>query len=398
MVDVQEYIRQLLTALRHVHSHNIIHRDIKPNNFLYDIETKKGGLVDFGLAQYAPTPKEKTKNSSDMAAVGPKLRRNSTHVTSSNQLSLRPLSKRRCLSEIQNNVNIKAGLAAASFSSEKPLKKGIKGKSHSFSSNDDIMAKKRHKFSGRFMTTSPKVFSSDKISLSERHSPFSSLKIGDIFPSIRKYESSGKWKGGSSSSRTKDKCSCFDKLKVCRKCLARPHPSAPRAGTSGFRPPEVLLKHKEQTTAVDIWASGIILISILSGRCPFFPAIHDLESLAILMSVFGTKKIEDMAKSCGKHVNYSEHFEPVDLKGIVLKLRRASQTCDSKSSSPRRSPRHHWCTDNALPTHAPFLAEEIPDACFDLLFKLLDVNPFTRISADDALKHDFFNLQFSVLH
>lgn len=59
-------------------------------------------------------------------------------------------------------------------------------------------------------------------------------------------------------------------------------------------------------TAVDIWASGIILISILSGRCPFFPAIHDLESLVILMSVFGTKKIEDMAKSCGKE---TKHFK-----------------------------------------------------------------------------------------
>lgn len=184
-----------------------------------DVKFSRGGLVDFGLAQYAPVPK-KTSSSNDMTAAT-KQRRNSTHVTSSNQLSLRPLSKRRCLSEIQNNVNIKAGLAASASSSGKPLKKGIKGiKSHSFSSNDDIMAKKRKKFSGRFMTTSPKVFASDKISLSERHSPFSSLKIGDIFPSIRKYEASSKWKGGSSS-RSKDKCSCFDKLKVCRKCLAR---------------------------------------------------------------------------------------------------------------------------------------------------------------------------------
>jgi len=245
------------------------------------------------------------------------------------------------------------------------------------------------------MGPSPKVFSSDRISISERHSPFSSLKIGDIFPSIRKYEASSKWKD---SHRTKDKCSCYDKLKVCRKCLARPHPSAPRAGTSGFRPPEVLIKHKEQTTAVDIWACGIIFISILSGKCPFFPPIHDLESLAILMSVFGTKKIENMAKSCGKHVNYSEHLEPVDLKDVVVQLRRSSQACDLKLS-PRRSPRHHWGSDNtALPTHAPFLAEEIPDAAFDLLLKLLDVNPFTRVTAADALKHDFFTLNFAMVH
>lgn len=49
--DVREYIKNLLTALAHMHSHKIIHRDIKPNNFLYCAKTKKCALVDFGLAQ-----------------------------------------------------------------------------------------------------------------------------------------------------------------------------------------------------------------------------------------------------------------------------------------------------------------------------------------------------------
>jgi cell division control protein 7 len=32
----------------------IYHRDIKPGNFLYNPETKKGMIIDFGLAEIDP--------------------------------------------------------------------------------------------------------------------------------------------------------------------------------------------------------------------------------------------------------------------------------------------------------------------------------------------------------
>lgn len=51
MEGIRCYLRALLRGLAHVHSKKIIHRDVKPSNFLYDPVRKTGILVDFGLAE-----------------------------------------------------------------------------------------------------------------------------------------------------------------------------------------------------------------------------------------------------------------------------------------------------------------------------------------------------------
>ncbi|KAG5520182.1 hypothetical protein PMAC_001259 [Pneumocystis sp. 'macacae'] len=50
--DVSIYIKELFRALNSVHELSIIHRDIKPANFCWNPFSKKGSLVDFGLAQW----------------------------------------------------------------------------------------------------------------------------------------------------------------------------------------------------------------------------------------------------------------------------------------------------------------------------------------------------------
>lgn len=66
--QVREYMKALLESLQHIHAESILHRvstplhcpsaalssevqDIKPSNFLYDIEKKDFMLVDFGLCE-----------------------------------------------------------------------------------------------------------------------------------------------------------------------------------------------------------------------------------------------------------------------------------------------------------------------------------------------------------
>ena len=53
----------LLRALAYVHSHGIIHRDVKPANFLFDRRRRQFALVDFGLAQRTDEPPPEKKMS-----------------------------------------------------------------------------------------------------------------------------------------------------------------------------------------------------------------------------------------------------------------------------------------------------------------------------------------------
>ena len=41
-----------------------------------------------------------------------------------------------------------------------------------------------------------------------------------------------------------------------------------RTGTKGYLAPETIFKTKTQTTAVDIWAAGVIFLSLLAKRHP----------------------------------------------------------------------------------------------------------------------------------
>lgn len=50
--DIRFYVSELLKALDFCHSHGIMHRDVKPQNIVYDPDTKQLRLIDWGLAEF----------------------------------------------------------------------------------------------------------------------------------------------------------------------------------------------------------------------------------------------------------------------------------------------------------------------------------------------------------
>jgi len=163
-------------------------------------------------------------------------------------------------------------------------------------------------------------------------------------------------------------CYCAGQLATCPGCLALPHIHAARAGTPGFRPPEVLLKYPVQTTAVDLWAVGIILLCMLSRSYPFFRAPDDMTALAELSSLLGTAQIQAAAKKYNRKVIASHSREAPDLGDLC---RRLSMRGEPKSGDS---------------TTSPILAT---DEAVSLLKMLLRLDHRDRITAAEALSHPF---------
>jgi cell division control protein 7 len=141
--------------------------------------------------------------------------------------------------------------------------------------------------------------------------------------------------------------------------------AAARAGTPGFRAPEVLMRVAHQTTAIDMWSAGVILLSLLTGRYPFFHSPDDLTALAEIAAVCGVQRLRHAASGLGRWVNI--HFpEPpeayANLRELCYKL------------NPRG-------------------AVHFPDSAYALLERLLELNPSKRISAREALLHPFLTSQ-----
>lgn len=85
----------------------------------------------------------------------------------------------------------------------------------------------------------------------------------------------------------------------------RPPRRANRAGTRGFRAPEVLFKCNNQSTKIDIWSAGIIGLSLLMRKFPLFNSPDDTDAILELALVFGIEKLKKCAElhGCGLVIN-----------------------------------------------------------------------------------------------
>lgn len=62
----------------------------------------------------------------------------------------------------------------------------------------------------------------------------------------------------------------------------------------------IFFKSLFSVTAIDMWSAGVIFISLLSGRYPFYKASDDLTALAQIMTIRGSRETIQAAKTFGK--------------------------------------------------------------------------------------------------
>ena len=62
-------MRALLVAINGLAQVGIMHRDVKPSNFLYDPQSKTGLLIDFGLSELELDSNAKPRKNGDDPTV-----------------------------------------------------------------------------------------------------------------------------------------------------------------------------------------------------------------------------------------------------------------------------------------------------------------------------------------
>lgn len=170
-------------------------------------------------------------------------------------------------------------------------------------------------------------------------------------------------------------------------------------------------------SAVDMWAAGVIFLSLLSGCYPFFRAPDDVTALAQIITLKGVKEIKDTAETLyRKNLICSEQCPGLDIRKVCRFLHDRESSTISETSQSSKFCRNCkncpcWCKKtsavNASDSRGKNIQlrkserqfrnrtrdswDNVPHSAFDLIDRLLDVNCLTRIAAQEALKHPFFS-------
>jgi serine/threonine protein kinase len=133
--------------------------------------------------------------------------------------------------------------------------------------------------------------------------------------------------------------------------------------TRSYRAPELCLCYKKSGKAVDIWAAGCILAEMLlpSEKGPLF---HGNSNLYIVHEIF---------RLLGKRAEK-------DIKGNPEMVQQIMQEMDQ----------FHEPSYALTQLRKTLFSNISDDRIFDLLFKMLEINPEKRITASEALSHELF--------
>ncbi|KAG8819409.1 hypothetical protein FRC17_010463 [Serendipita sp. 399] len=161
----------------------------------------------------------------------------------------------------------------------------------------------------------------------------------------------------------------------------RPALKANRAGTRGFRAPEVLFKCVVQTPAVDIWSAGTILLFFLSKKWPIFAASSDMHALLEQALILGKDVMEQCAALHCR--TFSTNIPEVG--------KRVSWPLMVKTLNPSilDFPPPPWDAPNSPEEVEEQQRRQLIVDALDLLEKCLEPISVHRIEAKDALYHPF---------
>lgn len=130
---------------------------------------------------------------------------------------------------------------------------------------------------------------------------------------------------------------------------------SPTVGTRWYRAPELLFGSHSYTLAVDMWSAGCIFAELLTQR-PLFPGNSDIDQICKIREVLGT-------------------LDERVWTGVESLPDWGKLKFGPKAPTP-------W-TD-------VFSDLDIDPQAVDLLGGLIEYNPEKRITASDALHHDYF--------